>query len=53
VPEGECVGREALDARAHRYFETLTDQKAVAADYDDARLVKPGLEHTTGFGAHK
>ena len=37
VPEGERMTREALDALAHRYFQTLTDHKAVAADYDEAR----------------
>ncbi len=37
VPEGERMTREALDALAHRYFQTLTDHKPVAADYDDAR----------------
>ena len=29
--------REALDALAHRYFQSLTDHRAVATDYDDAR----------------
>ena len=37
VPEGERMTREALDALAHRYFQTLTDHKPVAADYDEAR----------------
>ena len=37
VPEGERMAREALDALAHRYFQTLTDHKPVAADYDEAR----------------
>ena len=36
VPEGERMTREALDALAHRYFQTLTDHKPVAADYDEA-----------------
>ena len=37
VPEGERTTREALDALAHRYFQTLTDHKPVPADYDEAR----------------
>jgi hypothetical protein len=37
VPEAERMTREALDALAHRYFQTLTDHKPVAADYDEAR----------------
>jgi hypothetical protein len=37
VPEGERMTREALDALAHRYFQTLTDHKPVVADYDEAR----------------
>ena len=37
VPEGERTTREALDALAHRYFQTLTDHKAIAADYDESR----------------
>jgi hypothetical protein len=37
VPEGERMTREALDALAHRYFQTLTDHKPVEADYDEAR----------------
>jgi hypothetical protein len=37
VPEAERMAREALDALAHRYFQTLTDHKPVAADYDEAR----------------
>ncbi len=37
VPEGERMTREALDALAHRYFQTLTDHKPIAADYDEAR----------------
>jgi hypothetical protein len=37
VPKGERMTREALDALAHRYFQTLTDHKPVAADYDEVR----------------
>jgi hypothetical protein len=37
VPQGERMTREALDALAHRYFQSLTDHKGVAADFDDAR----------------
>jgi hypothetical protein len=37
VPEAERMTREALDALAHRYFQTLTDHKPVVADYDEAR----------------
>lgn len=37
VPESERMTREALDALAHRYFQTLTDHKPVVADYDEAR----------------
>jgi hypothetical protein len=37
VPEAERMAREALEALAHRYFQTLTDHKPVAADYDEAR----------------
>jgi len=37
VPKAERMTREALDALAHRYFQTLTDHKPVVADYDEAR----------------
>ncbi len=37
VPPGERMTREALAALAHRYFQSLTDHKGVAADFDDAR----------------
>lgn len=37
VPKGQRMTREALEALANRYFQTLTDHKAVAADYDDDR----------------
>ncbi len=37
VPQGERMTREALDALAHRYFQSLTDHKGVAADFDDVR----------------
>ena len=37
VPEAERMTRGALDALAHRYFQTLTDHKPVVADYDEAR----------------
>ena len=37
VPEAERMTREALDALARRYFQTLTDHKPVVADYDEAR----------------
>lgn len=37
VPPGERASREALEALAHRYFQSLTDHKGVAADFDDAR----------------
>ncbi len=37
VPQGERMTREALDALAHRYFQSLTDPHGVAADFDDAR----------------
>jgi hypothetical protein len=37
VARDERMTREALDALAHRYFQSLTDHKGVAADFDDAR----------------
>jgi hypothetical protein len=37
VPEAERTTREALDALARRYFQTLTDHKPVVADYDEVR----------------
>lgn len=37
VPRDERTSREALEALAHRYFQSLTDHKGVAADFDDAR----------------
>jgi len=37
IPERERTTREALEALGHRYFQSLTDHKGVAADFDDAR----------------
>ncbi len=37
VPAGERMTRDALDALAHRYFQSLTDHEGVATDFDDAR----------------
>lgn len=37
VPQDQRMTRGALDALAHRYFQSLTDHKGVAADFDDAR----------------
>lgn len=37
VPESERMTREALDALGRRYFQSLTDHKGIAADFDDAR----------------
>jgi hypothetical protein len=37
VPKPERMTREALDALARRYFQSLTDHKGIAADFDDAK----------------
>jgi hypothetical protein len=37
VPKGERMTRGALDALARRYFQSLTDHKGAAADFDDAK----------------
>jgi hypothetical protein len=37
VPRDERTSREALEALAHRYFQSLTDHKGVASDFDDTR----------------
>jgi hypothetical protein len=37
VPPAERSTREALDALARRYFQSLTDHKAVIADFDASR----------------
>ncbi len=37
IPKKDRMTRADMDALAHRYFQTLTDHKAVVADFDDAR----------------
>lgn len=37
IPEPERTTREALEALGHRYFQSLTDHKGIAADFDEAR----------------
>jgi hypothetical protein len=37
LPQQQRSGREALDALARRYFQSLTDHEAVRDDFDDAR----------------